>query len=94
VPNKLTAATRDKILASGDITPLEFLLRKMRSHAPEQLPGEASVMYSVRYRLWSEQRHDAAKAAAPYCHSKLSTIEHSGTDGGPIRHHLTVEFVE
>jgi len=29
-------------------------------------------------------RLDAAKAAAPYCHPKLSSIEHSGPDGGPI----------
>ena len=94
VPNKMTQATRDKILASGEITPLDFLLRKMRSPAPEQLQGETSVMYSVRYRLWSEQRLDAAKAAAPYVHPRLATMEHNGKDGGPIQHHLIVEFVE
>jgi len=66
----------------------------MRSRAPEQLPGESSVMYSVRYRLWSEQRLDAAKAAAPYCHSRLATIEQTEKDGGQIEHHLIVEFVE
>jgi hypothetical protein len=94
VPNKMTQATRDKILASGEITPLIFLLRKMLSPAPEQLPGETSVMYSVRYRLWSEHRLEAAKAAAPYCHPRLASIEQTGKDGGPIQHHLVVEFVE
>lgn len=51
-------------------------------------------MYSVRYRLWSEQCLEAAKAAAPYMHHRLATIENTGKDGGPIQHHLTVEFVE
>lgn len=29
-------------------------------------------------------RMDAAKAVAPYVHSRLSAIEHTGKDGGPI----------
>lgn len=93
-PNKMTAKQRDAILSSGDITPLDYLLTKMRSPAPTQFENESVTMFSVRYRLWSEQCLEAAKAAAPYCHSRLATIEHSGTDGGPINHHLTVEFVE
>lgn len=35
----------------------------------------------------------AAQAAAPYVHAKLSSIELSGKDGGPIDHSLTVNFV-
>jgi len=93
VPNKMTAATRDKILASGDLTPLEFLLREMRAPEPAQLPGETSVMYSVRYRLWSEQQFEAAKAAAPYVHPRLAAVEQTGKDGESIHHHLTVEIV-
>ena len=31
------------------------------------------------------QRIDAAKAAAPYVHPKLSTVEVSGKDGGPVQ---------
>lgn len=31
------------------------------------------------------RRDDMAKAAAPYCHPKLSAIEHTGKDGGPIQ---------
>lgn len=30
-------------------------------------------------------RMDAAKAAAPYLHAKLATVEHSGPDGGAIQ---------
>lgn len=42
-----------------------------------------------------ELRFEAAKAAAPYIHPKLSAIEHSGKDGGPIesKGEFTVKFV-
>lgn len=30
------------------------------------------------------ERLDAAKAAAPYVHPKLASVEHSGKDGGDI----------
>ena len=38
-----------------------------------------------------EMRFEAAKAAAPYLHPKLATIEHSGKDGGPIEHAHTID---
>jgi hypothetical protein len=30
------------------------------------------------------RRDDMAKAAAPYVHSKLASIEHGGKDGAPL----------
>lgn len=37
----------------------------------------------------------AAEKAAPYLHPKLSTIEHSGKDGGPIKvQKIEVEIVD
>ena len=39
------------------------------------------------------ERLAAASMAAPYVHAKLSSIEVSGVDGGPIDHSLTVKFV-
>lgn len=30
------------------------------------------------------RRDDMAKAAAPYCHAKLASIEHTGKDGAPL----------
>jgi hypothetical protein len=33
----------------------------------------------------SETRMDAAKAAAPYIHSRLTAIQHSGEEDNPIR---------
>lgn len=41
----------------------------------------------------NDRRDDMAKAAAPYCHSKLATVEHTGKDGAPIDHSITVRFV-
>lgn len=31
-----------------------------------------------------DERMDAAKAAAPYVHAKLASVEHTGKDGGDI----------
>jgi hypothetical protein len=33
-------------------------------------------------------RMDAAKAAAPYVHAKLATVESTGAGGGPIRYEV------
>lgn len=41
-----------------------------------------SVYRDARQKL--EIRLDAAKAAAPYVHPRLATMELSGKDGGPI----------
>ncbi len=30
-------------------------------------------------------RMDAAKAAAPYVHARLASVEHKGEDGGPLQ---------
>src|SRR6185437_16358785 len=35
----------------------------------------------------SADRAWAAKEAAPYCHSRLAAIQHTGKDGGPIETH-------
>ena len=94
IPNRMTTTARERILKSGKIIPLDFLLKVMRSAEPKKFLNESTVMYSVRYRLWSVQCLEAAKAAAPYFHPRLATVENTGKDGGPIEHHLTVEFVE
>jgi hypothetical protein len=36
-------------------------------------------------------RLDAARSAAPYVHPKLSAVEHSGKDGGPVRVEVVVK---
>lgn len=40
-----------------------------------------------------KDRLEAAKAAAPYVHPKLSSIEHKGEGGGPLNVKVSVEFV-
>lgn len=39
----------------------------------------------------AERRDEMAKAAAPYVHPKLASIEQSGKDGGPVQHHHVIE---
>ena len=91
--NKMTALMRAELLASG-LSPLQYLLNKMRAPEPKRSVGETMSVYVDRYRQWSEQCLEAAKAAAPYMHARLAAIETTGKDGGPIEHHLTIEFVE
>lgn len=38
-------------------------------------------------------RMDAAKAAAPYVHAKLASVEHKGEDGGAIVHEIIIRGV-
>lgn len=39
-----------------------------------------------------DTRLDAAKAAAPYVHAKLASVEHKGEGGGPILTKVTLSF--
>jgi hypothetical protein len=67
----LTGRTREvaeKIAARGK-TPLEVMITIMRR--AERKKDDAMAL-------------DAAKAAAPYMHPRLASVEHSGPNGGPI----------
>ena len=64
---KSSAALRERALASGDETPLDYMLR---------------VMHDTR--ISKKRRDDMAKAAAPYLHSRLQAVQHSGADGGNV----------
>jgi len=78
---KVTREARAKAAATG-LLPHEFLLAVSR--------GEMVDDHKPSF----EERLDAAKAAAPYYAPKLSSIEASGPDGGPIPHRVEVEFVD
>jgi len=52
------------------MTPLEVMLKAMRTHADKNEWDEAASM---------------AKDAAPYMHAKLASIQHTGRNGGPIQ---------
>ena len=58
-PNKKTQELQSRIASEG-ITPLEFLLNTMRN-------VDGKVDFNTRL--------DAAKAAAPYIHAKLSNVD-------------------
>lgn len=86
-PGSATAKTReiaDKAAEEG-ITPLEYMLQIMRrdsDHADEKIQLAREAM-----------RFEAAKAAAPYIHPRLASVEHSGENGGPIQLGVTLEIV-
>jgi hypothetical protein len=85
-----------KLAANGEEMPLDFLLKVMRAPEPTQRPGEHIMLFIARYKRWDEDRLEAAKAAAPYCHAKLATVEHSGKDGKPaiIEHTVVIKVVK
>jgi hypothetical protein len=63
--------------AEEGVTPLEFMLKIMRSEPTEEMePREMIAIQTLRF--------EAAKAAAPYIHPRLASVEHSGPNQGPI----------
>jgi len=82
VPNRASQRRQAEVAASG-ATPLDVLLRRMRYHDAQ---AEAALK---KKDATSAERHmreadDAARAAAPYVHPKLQSIQHTGREGGPI----------
>lgn len=67
-PNKKTAELQEKVAQSG-VTPLEFMLDIMRGDA---CPKDADPAQKIAFHAL---RFEAAKAAAPYVHAKLSSVE-------------------
>lgn len=91
VPNKITAAMREKALGSGT-SPLEVLLGIMRKAEPKQRPKESVLVFVSRWKYWADQRLDAAKAAAPYIHPRLQSVEYQD-NSDPKDYRVEVEFV-
>ena len=94
VPNRVTRDLRERLLASGE-SPLEFLTKIYRAPEPTQRNGENTLAFMARRQQWAHDRLEAAKAAAPFYHSKLATVEHTGENGGAIQHvhRMEIEFV-
>lgn len=65
---KRTREIAERALAEN-ISPLEVMLVAMRK-ALDANNLDAAARY--------------AKDAAPYCHARFASVEHSGKDGGPI----------
>lgn len=73
-PNKASVERQAAVAASGE-TPLDFLLRIMRTSEDEA------------------RAIDAAKAAAPYVHAKLSSVEVGNKDDKPFQNVKRIELV-
>ena len=89
VPNKTTLA-REKALREehkGKDLPREFLLKMMWGEPLEITVDDGNGGTKVeKYYPTIEDRKWAAQHVIPYCNSRLATIEHTGGDGGPIKH--------
>ena len=82
---KRTREIADAAAASGEMTPLEYMLDVMRQDSDHADPKIQALREQMRF--------EAAKAAAPYVHPRLAAVEHTGAGGGPVEHSLTVGFV-
>lgn len=69
-PNKRTAETQRKAEESG-VTPLEFLLKIMRQETSHEDPKVMVAREGLAF--------EAAKAAAPYVHARLASVELKGS---------------
>jgi hypothetical protein len=88
---KLGSATkRTREIANGaaeaGLTPLEYMLEVMRRDSDHEDPKVQVSREALRF--------EAAKAAAPYIHPRLASIEHSGPDGKPVGLEITVKYVK
>jgi hypothetical protein len=84
VKNKRTLELQEAVATSG-ITPLEFMLKRMREPCP---PG-----YDLaRQAAHEERQFAAAVAAAPYVHAKLSAVQVSG--GLKLNHESALDELE
>ena len=77
VPNKRTQEIQAKVAASG-LSPLDYMLSVLHSSPPRG----ASVAQKIAH---TQLRFEAAKAAAPYVHPKLSSVEVAGQGSGPLQ---------
>lgn len=81
---KKTRAIAEAAMADG-ITPLEYMLAVMRRDSDHEDPKVQVAREAMRF--------EAAKAAAPYIHPRLASVEHSGKDGDAIDLSLAVKFI-
>jgi Family of unknown function (DUF5681) len=63
------------------------------AQASGQMPLDFLLLIMRNNTQPLERRLEAAKAAAPYCHARLASIEHSGSQDKPAITGLEVVFV-
>jgi len=79
-------------LAADGETPLEFMIRVMRTPMPSKIKSEEEEMYQRRCREHFTVQQDMAKAAAPYIHPRLQTTTIAGDEDAPVK--VEVDLVE
>jgi hypothetical protein len=67
----------------GSVTKIDYEARQ-KAHASGLTPLDYLLSIVRDESKGQRERLDAAKAAAPYCHARLSSTEVSGPDKGPI----------
>ena len=80
----------EKLAAEGE-TPLEYMIRIMRTPQPQQLPGEETAHYMNRCKEHLAMTFDAAKSAAPYIHPKLQTTVLASDPDKPLKVELDIQ---
>lgn len=83
-PNRKNAELQEAVATSG-ITPLEFMLKRMRTPCPAGYDLAAQCAHE-------EKQFEAACAAAPYVHAKLSAVQVSG--GLKLNHETALDELE
>lgn len=88
--NKRTLARTDVAMRAlnDGITPLEFLLARMRAPMPKREDFEDERAWIAKLISWDEDTKDAAKAAAPYVHPKLSNVD------AKVQGELSIQLVD
>jgi len=88
---KVGAATQktreiaDKLVADGELTPLEYMLGILRE-TPDDLKkqfeaGEIDLVeYTLKLKMMISRKDQAAEKAAPYVHPRLASIQATVTD--------------
>tara|TARA_R110000868_G_scaffold27637_1_gene104551 strand:+ start:984 stop:1370 length:387 start_codon:yes stop_codon:yes gene_type:complete len=79
-------------LAADGETPLEFMIRTMRTPMPNKVRGEEEVHYLLRCKEHIAIQQDMAKAAAPYMHPRLQTTTIAGDEEAPLK--VAVDLTE
>jgi len=80
-----TREIADREMQAG-LTPLEYMLQVMRREPSPALDAKDMLAAVVL-------RFEAAKASAPYMHPRLTAVEVTGQDGGPIETVTRIELV-
>ena len=76
--SKVSKAETERIItelvAEDKMTPLEYMLDVMLEPLTDEIKASP-----LAYTRWRANKLEAAKVSAPYCHPKLSSVDHTGS---------------